>query len=156
MFENKMEKSLFASLLQAKRARLRMFTLNKNHHFWRQNSKIQNWKTKELLKIKNENETYFSYFQTQCYISGKIRKCMKRSNWHFEIDVIFYFYGQADNWVQTSSGFRYSLTNRSITFSKLELIKPSQTSWRFPAMEQIPSKVSSICSSKKQIFSNTL
>ena len=52
MFENKMEKSLFASLLQAKRATLRMFTLNKNHYFWRQNSKIQNWKTKELLKIK--------------------------------------------------------------------------------------------------------
>ena len=52
MFENKMEKSLFASLLQAKRATLRMFTLNENNQFWRQNSKIQNWKIKELLNKK--------------------------------------------------------------------------------------------------------
>ena len=45
-------------------------------------AKVQNRRT-IIFDMKNENETYFSYFQTQCYISGKIRKCMKRSNWHF-------------------------------------------------------------------------
>ena len=109
------------------------------------------WQSKQI-------SAQLSNFKVQRLILTGKSKLLKITNFRFIFGKkrFVYFQGQAVSCVQTSSGFRYSLTNRSITFSKLALIKPSQTSCSWPKTPQTPSKVSSIYIKRKEEFSSAL
>ena len=103
----------------------------------------------------NQNKSQFSSQTSALRFDWKIKTFVNHDFFMVRNGFICY-QGQAVSCVQTSSGFRYSLTNRSITFSKLALIKPSQTSCSWPKTPQTPSKVSSIYIKRKEEFSSAL